>query len=313
MKHIFFWKFKISTWLYFWKTKVSKLLDKQEKVQNFCGPGLHIWFKSLKLIKNASIENLILSGNINIKGTVKVGGLVGYSCNSNIYNCSYQGNGILKLSGLISVGLLIGDITKGNISGCKIITESKICFSDVRSLIGIFAGIATQQAKLNQIDIIANGGMEINSDKNIEKIGGFLGCFAYNSTIYDISLTINNGITIKSDTKQRKTIIKNIGGLLGEAICSVEASNIVFNFYGAIETHISNGTNEALVDYIGALIGSVNDNTFINDVQMIFQGNVVGNTHVSDLFTDNSERNHCFVMVNNIGSNIRVIELPISA
>ena len=259
-------------------------------------------------INHAIIKNLNLSGDIIIKSDKKIGALCSYCVNSKIRNCSYKGDGNIKLTGKKYIGLLFGIIYNSKISGCKIITDSKIIVNDIDEHFGIFAGQIGTHSKLDQIDIVANGGIEINGS-NINGIGGFCSILNNKCIFYDISLTINNGITIKSNTKESNTNVKNIGGLFGTVSYNVEISTAVFNFNGNIETHISDGTNEANVEYVGACIGAVNEKIYATDILMNFQGNVVGNTKISDTYTDTSERNDSLIFINSEGSNIRVIEL----
>tara|TARA_R110002074_G_scaffold203832_2_gene371973 strand:+ start:3173 stop:5086 length:1914 start_codon:yes stop_codon:yes gene_type:complete len=213
------------------------------------------------------IQNCSISGNGSLLANYRVGGIVGTGSNIRIENC--KNNIIGNVEGGFQVGGIIGGGASGDYINCINNIVGNIFCRDVNN--GLIAstgsrcgGIVGEGATSTTIGCINNMKGNIHAHSIL---GGIVGlgtaCNIYNcinNQIGDIVCFDFSTNEIAFDKNNR-----NAGGILG-ANSNADIYNCITNQIGKIEGY----------EYIGGLVGRINDDCVINKCISNFIGDISG-------------------------------------
>ncbi len=239
------------------------------------------WPAFFGAVKNATISNLTVNGNVTSSGTTPMGGLINYLENSTIENTISEINVTNNFNSYVSGGLvgfvsgnenseakIINCVNKGNISGGgqtagfvahhqvgKLTIENSINEGTISNnygdIIGGIVGFISNQlqTEIKPTLIIKNSNNKgkiisnVSTEQNLH-MGGLIGYInTIGSAIIDNSYNI--GDVINERTEYSTLYYANLGGLVG--------------YINSTETKISNSYNLGMVENgnrIGGLLGS---------------------------------------------------------
>lgn len=264
---------------------------------------------------SAIIEDLNISGNINIVGENNVGVLIGCSVKTYVFNCNYNYDPnekvMVNITGKTNVGFMVGTVYMNSvIESCNIILPS-ISFKNVLNRVGIISGAVYGSSTIKDMIVYVDNNISIYGN-SIKSVGGLYGAIVDTSLISNNILETNNGsLIIYSDNSKNNTQISYVGGMIGfmSNNCSIIDSTQKIN--GNIQCKNESNKNKCYAEFIAGFIGYIKQDSIIRDCNLIQKGTIFGNDNIAIDYNYDSNFMIEYCNVDSRNSNIILVNYNI--